>query len=393
MRPIGCYKPGLPWEFGVQLIRRNRDLRVDFFRGAALWWIFIDHIPENPVAQLSLRNFAVCDSAELFVLLAGYAAGLAYGRALDRSGYLFAAADVLKRAWTLYIAHIFLFVVFSAQVSYSAMALDRSAYLDESRLDVLAYAPYRALFEALTLRFQPAYLDILPMYIALLVLFAFALPLLRRPLLLAGLSCTLYVVARLGINLPSWTGGGWYFNPLAWQVLFILGSIFAYAPPKLPGRRVAWDILAAVVVVMGLLIQTVLWPHPEIVAQLPVFLARMLTGVDKQSLHPFRLMNMLALAWLVIRLVPKTARWLQSRWAGPFILCGQHSLPVFCVGIFLSFLGRLVIESDPNWSGQALANIAGPLILLGIGAMTAWFREKARQPAPKIARVSEADVT
>ena len=202
----------------------SRDLRVDFFRGLALWWIFIDHIPANWIAQVSLRNFALADATEVFVLLAGYAAGIAYGTAYQRHGWLYAAADVVRRAWTLYIAHIFLFVVFAAQVSYSATALDRSEYLDEIHLDVLAEAPYRAMLEALLLSFQPAYLNILPMYVVLLLLFALALPLLSRPLVLAGLSGALYAVARLkGWNLPSWTGGGWYFNPIAWQFLFVLG--------------------------------------------------------------------------------------------------------------------------------------------------------------------------
>ena len=147
----------------MQLVRAGRDMRVDFFRGLALWWIFIDHIPDNWVAQFSLRNFAFCDSTEVFVLLAGYAGGLVYGRAMDRSGWVYAAADVLKRSWTRYIAHIFLFVVFSAQVSYSATALDRSDYLEEIGLDVMADAPYRAMLEALTLHVQRAYLNLLPM--------------------------------------------------------------------------------------------------------------------------------------------------------------------------------------------------------------------------------------
>ena len=43
-----------------------------------------------------------------------------------------------------------LFVVFSAQVSYSATALDRSDYLEEIHIDALAEAPYRAMLEALT---------------------------------------------------------------------------------------------------------------------------------------------------------------------------------------------------------------------------------------------------
>ena len=174
----------------MALIRSNtaRDLRVDFFRGLALWWIYTDHIPGDVLGDYSLRNFAMCDATEVFVLLAGFGAGIAYGSVMDRQGYLYAAADTLRRAWTLYIAHIFLFVVYTAQVAYSAAALDRPFYLEETRLDVLADAPYRALLEALLLRFQPSLLNILPLYVALLLIFALALPLLRKPALLFAVS-------------------------------------------------------------------------------------------------------------------------------------------------------------------------------------------------------------
>ena len=194
---------------GLRLVRSGRDMRVDFFRGLALWWIFIDHTPDNWLNQFSLRNFALCDSAEVFVLLAGYGAGLAYGRSMDRNGYVYAAADTLKRAWTLYIAHIFLFVVFAAQVSYSATMLDRADYLDEVHLDVLGEEPYRAMMQALLLHFQPAYLDILPMYVALLVLFALVMPLLRWPHVLACASFTLYAAARLAGLKPALDDRGW----------------------------------------------------------------------------------------------------------------------------------------------------------------------------------------
>ncbi|MGH7211070.1 MAG: OpgC domain-containing protein, partial [Acetobacteraceae bacterium] len=197
----------------MNLIRGGtRDLRVDFFRGLALWWIFTDHIPGDVMGRWSLQNWALCDAAEVFVLLAGYGAGLAYGGTLRRSGFLAAAASVVQRAWTLYVAHIFLFVVFSAQVGFSATALARANYLDESNLDVLAHQPYRALLEALVLRYQPSLLNILPLYIILLLMFVPALALLRFPRLLAALSFGLYVAARLGLNLQSWTGGGWFFD-------------------------------------------------------------------------------------------------------------------------------------------------------------------------------------
>src|SRR4051794_28844769 len=37
----------------------GRDLRIDFARGLALWWIFLDHSPENALRYTSLQRFAV----------------------------------------------------------------------------------------------------------------------------------------------------------------------------------------------------------------------------------------------------------------------------------------------------------------------------------------------
>ncbi len=369
----------------MQLVRAGRDLRVDFFRGVALWWIFTDHTPDNWLNQFSLHNFALCDAAEVFVLLAGYGAGLAYGRSMDRNGWLYAAADTAKRAWTLYIAHIFLFVVFAAQVSYSATTLDRADYLDEIHLDTLGEEPYRAMLEALLLMFQPAYLDILPMYVALLLLFTVAMPLLRWPHVLALLSFALYATARIGgYNLPTMSGGGWYFNPLTWQLLFILGAIMAYSPAERPGPRVrhTMDALSGLVIVFGLLMQWVVWRHPELTAHMPARVARTLLSVDKQGLHPFRLISILSLVWVVSRTIPAGARWMSSRWASPFVLCGQHSLPVFCSGIFLSFLARLIMEEQDGWWVQVVVNLGGALLMVGVGALSAYYREKGR-PAPK----------
>jgi hypothetical protein len=380
----------------MTLIGSNRDLRVDFFRGVALWWIFVDHIPANWIAQFSLRNFALADATEVFVLLAGYAAGLAYGRSMDRHGWLFAGADVLRRAWVLYVAHIFLFVVFSAQVSYSATALDRSDYLEEIHIDALAEAPYRAMLEALLLSFQPAYLNILPMYVALLGVFAFALPLLRIPALLLGLSGAAYAAVRItGYNLPSWTGGGWYFNPIAWQFLFMIGAVLSYSGIRPRGPRFVYDVLASAFVVGGVLLLWLVWPYPDIETRIPPAAARILLSVDKEGLHPMRLISILSLLWLVYRAVPASAPWLRRRLAKPFILCGQHSLAVFCAGIFLSFLGRLAMEERPDWTVQAAVNICGSIALVGVGALAAWYRQKgamARAALPAAKHAGNAGI-
>ena len=374
----------------------RRDLRVDFFRGVALWWIFTDHIPANWIAQFSLRNFALADATEIFVLLAGYAGGLAYGRTMDQQGWLHAAAHVLRRAGVLYVAHIFLFVVFTAQVSYSATALDRSDYLDEIHLDVFGEAPYRAMLEALKLSFQPAYLNILPMYVVILGVFAFMLPLLRRFWVLLGVSALGYATVRfLGWNLPSWTGGGWYFNPIAWQLLFMIGATLGYRPRTVPVPVWVLDTAALVIVAVGVVLVWVVWPYPEIEAYVPAAAARILISVDKEGLHPMRLLSILALAWLVIRLIPRNARWLTSLAAHPFILSGQHSLPVFCAGIGLSFLGRLVMEEYSGGLVQAGVNLAGSVALLGVAWLAAWYRRGNRVSAPVTSALpagSQADI-
>ena len=364
---------------GLSLVKTNRDLRIDFFRGLALWWIFTDHIPADWLGNFSIRNFALCDATEIFVLLAGYAGGIAYGGTMRKQGWLFAAADVARRAWTLYIAHIFLFVIFAAQVGFSATALDRADFLDEIHLNVLGEAPYRALFEALTLHFQPAYLNVLPLYVVLLLLFALVLPLLRRPALLAGLSFAVYAVARLfSLNLPSWTGGGWFFNPFTWQLLFMMGAILSYVPGDPPRRPRGIDAAAIIVVVFGLLVQWVVWPHPASVAWLPQPVIELLMNVDKGGLHPFRLISILALTWLAARLIPRGAAWLRSWAAAPLVIAGQHSLPVFCAGIFLAFLGRLATEADTGVMAQIGVNVAGAASMWAVGAVAAWYAGKGR---------------
>jgi hypothetical protein len=370
----------------MNLIRasRGRDLRVDFFRGLALWWIYTDHIPGDVLGDYSLRNFAMCDATEIFVLLAGFGAGIAYGSVMNRQGYLYAAADTLRRTWTLYIAHIFLFVVYTAQVAYSAAALDRVFYLEETRLDVLAEAPYRALLEALLLRFQPNLLNILPLYVALLLIFAAALPLLRKPMLLFCASFAGYLLVRLtGINMRSWTGEGWFFNPFAWQFLFMIGAILSYAPPRMPRVRWPIDVAAVLILLAGIIVIWVIDTHPRILATMPAPVIRFVITEDKTGLHPFRLLSILSLAWLTARSVPADAEWLRSRFAAPLVLWGQNSLPVFCSGIFFGFIARLGLEARDSAAMQIAVNLLGALAMAGVAGITAWYRGKGRAPAQR----------
>jgi hypothetical protein len=371
--------------------RRPRDFRADFFRGLALWFILIDHIPGNWLGNATLRNLALCDATEAFVLLAGYAGGIAYGSVLDREGWLFAAAQVLRRVSTLYVAHILLFVMFTAQVGYSATRLDASIYIDELHLDAFGQEPYRALLEALLLRFQPAFLNILPLYIVLLLQFALVLPLLRRPRLLLTLSLGLYGVTRgLGLGLPTWTGGGWFFNPLAWQLLFMVGALLGYRPPGgtpgplvLPWRRWA-GLLAWLWLTFGFALLVLGWHRPDLGLLAPRWFPALLTHVDKTALHPFRLISVLVLTYLLAHGVAASAAWLRSVRARPFVLMGMQGLPVFCSGILLAFMGRLALEYADGIGVQLAVNAVGLAGLVAVAWISGWYkqRERARRAVP-----------
>lgn len=369
------------------LIRQGRDLRADFFRGLALWAIFVNHTPGNWAGYLTTRNYVLSDASEIFVMLAGYAGGIAYGMVLDRQGWVFAASRVMGRVFTLYVAHIFLLVVFTAQVGFSAAALDSAAYLDELHLDPFAQEPYRALLEALLLRYQPNFLDILPLYIVLLVIFAIAMPLMRWPWAMLGASALLYVLVRTtGYNLPAWRStSGWFFNPFGWQVLFFVGCAMGYRPPgggplTIPWRRwiaaLCW--LQLVLSMACVLATNWFWDMAEDV--LPSGLLTFIAGIDKTALHPMRLGTVVAMTYLIAHGVPATAAWLHARWAGPFVLMGQQGLPVFCAGIALSFLGRIALEQADGWPMQLLVNAAGLLLLLALAVAMAWYSGQKRVP-------------
>ena len=98
-------------------------MRLDLFRGLALWLIFIDHLPQNILTWLTIRNYGFSDATEIFIFISGYTAAFVYGRAMRERGFVVAAARILKRVWQIYVAHIFLFTIFLAEISYVATQL------------------------------------------------------------------------------------------------------------------------------------------------------------------------------------------------------------------------------------------------------------------------------
>ena len=147
----------------------ERELRLDLFRGVALWLIFIDHLPPNLLTWLTIRNYGFSDATEIFIFISGYTAAFVYGRAMRESGFVVATARILRRVWQIYVAHVFLFTIFLAEISYVATSFENPLYSEEMGIMDFLKQPDVTIVQALLLRFRPVNMDVLPLYIVLML--------------------------------------------------------------------------------------------------------------------------------------------------------------------------------------------------------------------------------
>ena len=363
----------------------QRDLRLDFFRGLSLIFIFIDHIPYNVLSYFTLQSNTFFDAAEVFIFISGYTAALVYGRRLAAKGAIYATAQIWRRAWTLYVAHIFLFVLFIAEVSYTAATFQNPMYNDEMRVAEFFDEPHVAIVQALLLRFQPAFLDILPMYIVLLLIFpAVLLGLRRHWVLVLAPSAALYVVVQIfDISVTAYPEGHWYFNPLAWQFLFVSGAVLAHlnAEHRDFARLLRVVFPVAAVVFVAALVVRVSWTFHTLWEPVPALLLKQLWPAPKDDLSPVRLIPFFALVVLVAVLVRPHARFLASRAARPLVTAGQQSLEIFCLGILLSALGHILItELGYSLALRLAVNALGIVIMLVAARALDWYKALDRMP-------------
>jgi hypothetical protein len=88
------------------------------------------------------------------------------------------------------------------------------------------------------------------------------------------------------------------------------------------------------------------------------------TGISKQHLSAWRLVHIVALAYVVATLMPPSASWLKGTWAQVLIKCGQNSLPIFSLSIILSLLGSVALVQGGNgWIWQIVVNAVGAAVL------------------------------
>jgi hypothetical protein len=358
----------------------GRDVRLDFFRGLALVFIFLDHIPDNAASWITLRNYGLSDATEIFVFISGYSAAVAYGSAMRRRGFVVSAARIAHRTWQLYVAHIFLFVVFTAQIAYVATRFNNPMFSEEMNLVGFLNEPHVNLIQALLLRFRPANMDVLPLYIVLLAAFPPILwSLSRKPLTMIALSAALYVVAsRFDWNFSSYPEGeGWAFNPLCWQFLFVLGAYCGLRRDTMarlaPYHRALVPAAIAYLLFSAMIVAS--WSFEPLGEMVPDWLSRLMYPIDKPNMDILRLLHFFAVAYLVLRVVPPGSGLFRYRVTWPLMWCGRHSLQVFCLGIFLAFTGHfLLVQVNGSVAAQLLVSAAGIAIMVLLAAMLSWYK-------------------
>jgi hypothetical protein len=362
----------------------ERELRIDLFRGLALWLIFIDHMSPDILTWFTIRSYGFSDAAEIFIFISGYTAAFVYGRAMRESGFVIATARILRRVWQIYVANVFLFTLFFAEIVYATRSFSNPLYTEEMGVNDFLKHPNVAIYQALLLRFRLLNMDVLPLYVVLMFFLPWILRLMQwRANVTLALSVALYVLAwKYDLHLTSYPNGFWAFNPFFWQLLFVFGAWCALGG----ARRISWLILSpvtqwiAVVYVVLAFSVTMTWYFPQLGFLMPRRLEQWIYPISKTDLDVLRFAHFLALAAITVRFVPPGWPGLKSPWLWPLILCGQHSLEIFCVGVFLAFVGYFVlIESSAGLGLHFLAAMLGILMMTAVAWLNTWYKRSDRE--------------
>jgi len=369
-------------------MRRTAN-EIDFWRGFALVVIFINHIPGFPFENFTHRNYGYSDSAELFVFLAGWALRLLASGAAGPHGLMRLVLRLVARAVTLYAAQILITMLAIAVIAGFALWFDNPLLLEWHNAAAVFQEPVRAHVGLVLLTHQLGYFDILPLYVVLMG----GAPLIAvvhrlAPHALLPLSLALYLCAlAFRLDLPTWpVEGVWFFNPFAWQLVFVLGFVLAgrdgaggWARRNLVWLRPAGTAFVLLCVVLAIYN----WePDPTRMPEPKLFFI-----VDKGHMTPLKLVHFLLLA----AACAGSFRWI-GRAARPLArflsMLGRNSLNVFCVGSLLSLIAQFVRVASAGSFGVDLCVLVIGIAVLGITAWLSELRDRLRGPVARSAPVS-----
>lgn len=324
------------------VVPRQRDTRLDVFRALALLTIFVNHVPGQYLEHLTHKNFGFSDSAEAFVLISGMSVGLAYGSRFAIGERLAVTLRILRRALTLYVAHIMMSVITFAIFAGGALWFSRPDLLSEINLRAVVDRTEQGVVSMVLLGHQFGYNNILSMYaVVFLMLPGFLWLYQRSAYLLLAVSGTLWLCAGIWQIAPSnfLDDGYWFLNPLSWQFLFVIGFVGVLCAKKKGfSRNPVLMALSATYLAASFVWVVFSWWSIDFSYGLPA----VLTGFDKTFLSTTRLLHVLAGAYL-LAVIPALSNWAALPLSHPLVAVGRHSLAVFIFGTILAMVGQVMM--------------------------------------------------
>lgn len=364
---------------------KSRDLRLDLFRGLAMFVIFIAHVPENPWNAWIPARFGWSSGAELFVFCSGLASAHAFGQVFVRHGFRTGSLRIAHRIWQIYWAQVGLFLtVFSLALWMRATTgTDPVArlFLEDMVRDVATYLP-----AFLTLRFVPNFFDILPMYMVLLAMVPAVMALARlSPRLALGTLAALWLaVQATGVNLSARPDGAamWFFNPFAWQAMFFLGFAFGMGWIAVPvlRRGPLFAVCAAFLIVS---VPLTFWGALEAVPALAAAHAFLLPDPAPTHLPILRILHFLASAYVVLTWLAPYRDRIGRGLTRPIVTVGQQSLATFLASLALALFAGMVLDVvGRDALTVTLANLGGILAIWAVARLVRAVKAKPDRDGP-----------
>lgn len=365
----------------------KRLTAIDVLRGILLLLMVVNHSP-SVLRRFTDQPLGFFTTAEAFVFVSAFLAGMLFLRKSDQHGFAVARASTVSRSWRIYRAHLLTLVFAFTLGSFFLPEFPGAKYL----LDHYLKNPVAAIPASGLLLLRPPLMDILPLYILFSCLTPLVFWLAQRWgwKIVIGISSAVWLISQTRIldlvmlpvkDIPYIELGP--FDFLAWQFLWVsglfLGQRFEARKANLafPGSVRA----ALVFLAIGFLA----WRWSSVWTGVDPSHGTWL--LDKWHLGPIRLLNFFVTCWVI----SKFLKHLEYREAllRPLSQIGRHMLPVFCWQICLSILLVCGIETRncPQWLMSFLV-----LCQLATALGLAWlFEARSRQRANGIAQLRLSD--
>ena len=280
---------------------------IDAARGFCLLNIFVNHITLGVMTEASPSKIAFCDSADIFVLLAGISASLAYG---SRDGVFDGAAAkrrMWRRALTLYLVNL---VIMASSflillVGTPGIGVPNPGIAPP---ELFAAAAPTHLWEAVSMQQSVGYSMVLRLYVVLMIVGPVYLWLASKrfwyPMVAGG--AVWLASGHFGlVESNSLSGDLYAMTLLPWQLVFAAGIGFGAAinqGVELPRSRMLIGAAILVLVAGPLLFVVGERLSTDVHDWLATRNDRFWSGISKSYQSPLRLLYLFATAYLVAAL-------------------------------------------------------------------------------------------